>query len=194
MSHKICAIFDLDDTLTECQWRSHLLEPLPGEKKKNWPAFFAACAQDPANERMVEIALGFAKADIHLIVLTGRQETYREMSMGWLTDRGLNPVISEFRPDNSFKPDHALKKAWIERLQAQGYEIVAAFDDRGPNVEVFRELGILSANALDKDEVEAVAAEGLALAEARLAAFNARGTPAKAPAPKGLAAFQRSPG
>lgn len=186
--HKICAIFDLDDTLAQTAWRSDLLAPLEGERKKNWPAFFSACARDPENERMVEIARAYRDAGIHLIVFTGRQELYKEMSLEWLAERGLSPRKSRFRRNESFQKDHVLKDQWAAQLIADGFEVVASFEDREANVEVFRKHGILTANALIAEEVEAVAAEGLLDAHARIALFNKLqqpqpASPSSAPAP-----------
>lgn len=130
----------------------------------------------------MRLAKDFVAAGALLIVLTGRQEKYRAMSELWLAQRELVPHLSQFRPDNSFKPDHALKDAWAAQLQEQGYEIIAAFDDRDHNVEAFRSRGIPTANALDDEQVERVAADGMALLKAWLGLHAARAAPS-APAP-----------
>lgn len=173
MSHKIAAIFDLDDTLFHTQWRSHLLEPAPGTTRKNWPAFFEACKDDPINAEIAQIARDFAAAGAEIIVCSGRTEDYQDISLSRLAEEQIVPSATFFRKKEFFAKDHVLKNQWVERLKKQGYTFVASFDDRDHNVEVFRAHGIPTANALNMEEVRSIAKEGLSLLECKLAAIKA---------------------
>ncbi len=129
------AIFDLDNTLTNAHWRSHLAE------SKQWDAFFNACDGDTLNQEMAE-KLRWHKAQGHQIhFLTGRKESTRAKTIAWLEKHSINYDLLLMRPDGVFSKDYEIKQAMLDFSK---YAYTHAYDDMEHNVTMFQANGIPS--------------------------------------------------
>ena len=135
-------IFDMDDTLTHAEWRSHLLTPKPGERKKDWASFFSACDQDPPNQNMLQYAAAITNAGGKIVIFTGRPRTYEEKTKQWLIQHGVQVELIKMREPFDFKPSAVMKLRWLHELQKKGFSVVGAFDDELKNIDAFNNEGI----------------------------------------------------
>lgn len=122
------AIFDLDNTLTNAYWRSHLAET------KRWDNFFNACDGDTLNTEIAAL-LKQHQAEGHQIhFLTGRKESTRTKTVDWLENHGITYDLLLMRPDGSFIKDFELKQ---QMLDLSKYDYIHAYDDMAHNVAMF---------------------------------------------------------
>lgn len=137
---KRCWIFDIDGTLADCTHRKHHIEKEP----KDWEAFFAACPDDKIIEHVVEIFEAILWHDNAAIVfVSGRSDDYYELTKTWLEDNlAIEPIILYMRKTGDHRPDHEVKLELLAQLRADGFDPIAAFDDRNSVVRMWREAGI----------------------------------------------------
>ena len=111
-------MFDIDGVVADVRHRLHLLERRP----KDWPAFFAAAAEDPGLEEGITRAL--AAAERHeLVWLTGRPSSLRAVTRRWLADHGLPVTELIMRSQRDFRPAPVLKLAELAKLRPRQIEV-----------------------------------------------------------------------
>ena len=134
-------IFDLDGTLTD---NRHRLPLIQGVDEPDWDAYTAACVDDTPRWDTCEIYTTLSQhcpADLLIAILTGRLETARQDTLNWFRYHQLPlPAYLLMRPEGDYRPSTALKQDLL--LQLPNIEIIAAFDDRIGDVEMFRSEGI----------------------------------------------------
>lgn len=126
-------IVDLDGTLADCNHRIHLAQA------KEWDQFNGLCSKDPVHQDVAEAiwALGHY---YHIILLTGRSEKWRHMTIEWLIDNELQFFDElRMRPEGDWRSDFDVKLSLIEDVKDR---ILFALDDRDKVVEAFRNAGI----------------------------------------------------
>lgn len=139
---KEAVILDFDGCLCDDSTIVHLVDPdhpqYPGVKDLD--AFHAASVWCPPNTDVVAWAEQHSDEGRALILVTGRMERNRAITVGWL--EGLL-VIDEvhMRPEGDFRRAHLFKREVVERLREK-YQIVAAADDDPEIVEMYRAEGI----------------------------------------------------
>ena len=111
-------MFDIDGVVADVRHRLHLVEKRP----KDWPAFFAAAADDPALEEGIHRVLA-ADADFEIVWLTGRPNSLRAVTRRWLADQGLPGTDLIMRSQHDFRPAPVLKLAELNKLQARQVEL-----------------------------------------------------------------------
>ena len=72
-------LFDLDGTLGLIQHRGHFIQG----KRRNWRAFFAACADDVPNQPVIE-TLRVHAARHRIWITSGRSDEVRAETEAWL--------------------------------------------------------------------------------------------------------------
>lgn len=142
-----CYIFDLDGTLFDISHRKHHIE---GEKK-DWRAFFAGCKDDKPIQHMVDLCITLSKT--HLILFaSGRSTECRHQTILSMREAGLTVVNNLYmRQEGDHRPDEVLKKEILERIIAEGYRPIMAFDDRDKVVKMWRENGVPCAQVAEGD-------------------------------------------
>jgi uncharacterized HAD superfamily protein len=128
------AVFDIDGVVADVRHRLHLLEKRP----KDWPAFFAAAADDPGLQQGINRVLA-AVADHELVWLTGRPKSLRAVTRRWLADHGLPGAELIMRSERDFRPAPVLKLAELQRLRPR--EIALFLDDDPAVIAVAAEAG-----------------------------------------------------
>ncbi len=106
------AVFDIDGVVADVRHRLHLVEKRP----KDWPAFFAAAADDPALDAGIARVLA-AAAEHELVWLTGRPSSLRAVTARWLADHRLPAAELIMRGGRDFRPAPVLKLEELERLR-----------------------------------------------------------------------------
>ena len=132
---------DLDDTLADARWRSELWG--------NWDAFYAKSIEDKQIEPMCNM-VRFLSSSFKVIILTAREERYREITQKWLDKNGIWVHSMIMRPNDTdhvsspvLKPmlaERHLGKCWKQRVDL-------VIDDREDVLTAFRSLGIMTLQA-----------------------------------------------
>jgi len=150
-------ILDLDGTICDDRHRRHFIPP------KMWTEYHALIPMDEPHMPTVRMAQGFTttfRTAGHILIVTGRPERYRQVTMEWLT-KHTPLLLSEtdtilMRPDDDFRQAPEVKvdllKRWaatehdlpIEKLT--GKEPWAAIDDHEGVCDAYAALGITTFN------------------------------------------------
>jgi hypothetical protein len=125
----------------------HRWDHLRGEKK-DWDQFFAKQHLDEPYQAVLDVfhALAFDRADDAFIVVTGRDERFRDVSLEWL-NRHIQfnfPTQDLYmRPGGNREDDDVLKvkiiKNWLQHHP--NYKVGAIFEDRHRIIDAFRAEG-----------------------------------------------------
>ena len=136
-------VFDIDNTLANVHHRwDHLRNG-----KKEWDEFFSKQHLDEPYQPVLDVlhALANDRLGDEIIVVTGRDERFREVSLEWL-NRHVEWFANEnlfMRPGGNREDDDVLKvkiiKTWLQRHP--NYTVGAIFDDRHRIIDAFRAEG-----------------------------------------------------
>lgn len=145
---KSLLILDLDGTLFDSSHREHLA------RAKQWEAFHAAGGHDPVAWNVVEaVRLLLSQGTLYPILITGRNEWYREATEAQMAKLPFNVDAVLMRPDGDMTSDADLKPRLLcEYLFGEGYTpeqeahaariTLLALDDRDRVVSAWRRFGI----------------------------------------------------
>jgi phosphoglycolate phosphatase-like HAD superfamily hydrolase len=149
------AVFDVDGVLADVRHRLHHVERRP----KDWPAFFAAMGDDGPLDVGIALAHDQAASGHAIVYLTGRNESYRRLTLDWMRRHGLPDGRLVMRRDDDRRPARQFKPQALRRLAREG-TVVAVVDDDPAVVEVLRRDGwpVLLATWMtsDRDEQQAL--------------------------------------
>ena len=143
------AVFDIDGVLADVRHRLHHVE----RKPKDWDSFFASMDDDTPLEDGVALAQRNADEGHRIAYLTGRNESYRELTLAWLRRHGLPDGRLVMRRNDDRRPARVFKPQALSRLAREG-EIVVVVDDDRAVVDVLRHEGwpVLLADWMHADE------------------------------------------
>lgn len=133
-----CWIFDMDGTLANSDHRKKWVM----QKPKNWPAWNAGMAHDPPHNDIVQFARIADEKGIAVVICSGREDVYREVTENWLKKHNVPFVKTYMRKKKDYRDDSIVKKELLEDIRADGYNPILAFDDRDRVVKAWRECGI----------------------------------------------------
>lgn len=133
-------IVDLDGTLSDSSHREHLA------RAKEWDAFHSLLGEDKVHQEVAMLVreLSFSH---QVILLTGRNEEFKLLTLEWLEVQGLSGFVDDLlmRPNGNWEPDHELKPKLLDSwLEANGHshnDIWFILEDRDKVVEAWRNLG-----------------------------------------------------
>lgn len=132
-----CYLFDIDGTLADLTHRLHHIQKQP----KDWDAFFEACQADVPISHVLDLVAQLSNTT-HVVFVSGRSDRVRNATEAWLRKQGLNDHPLYMRKDGDHRPDYQVKAGLLERIRADGWEPIMAFDDRDQVVEMWRAKGI----------------------------------------------------
>ncbi len=147
-------LFDIDGTLADCEHRRiHL---------PNWGKFFGEMHLDPVIEPVAWLAemLHFAATDVHMadskqafavLVVTARPADYREVTIDWLNEKGIQYHDIYFRPKGDYREDSIVKGEILQQIIDDGYEPFLVIDDRPQVVKMWREFGLTCLQCADEE-------------------------------------------
>lgn len=142
-----CYIFDIDGTIADL---SHRLPHIQNEPK-DWDAFFGACLGDTPIDHICELVRTLRDADQPIVLVSGRSDQCREHTEIWLAWQGLDGLPLYMRREGDRRPDHLVKADLLDKLRADGFQPIMAFDDRNQVVEMWRAAGIPCAQVAPGD-------------------------------------------
>lgn len=139
-----CYLFDIDGTLADLTHRLHHIQKHP----KDWDSFFDECANDAPIAHVLDLASALSNSTT-LVFVSGRSDRARKATEAWLVKQGLKDYPLYMRKDGDHRPDHQVKGELLERIRADGWEPIMAFDDRNQVVQMWRAKGIPCAQVAD---------------------------------------------
>jgi phosphoglycolate phosphatase-like HAD superfamily hydrolase len=131
-------VFDIDGTLADVGHRLHLIAARP----KNWPAFFDAMADDPPIPEIIAVVRALAAAGHRILLLSGRPDSHRAVTQAWLARHDVPWRALAMRRAGDRRPDDIVKPELLDRLRAEGWAPVLAFEDRARVTRALRERGL----------------------------------------------------
>ena len=126
------AVFDVDGVLADVTHRRHFIEG-----RRNWPAFFAAAADDTPLATGIELARAAGERGLDLVYLSGRPEHLRAVTVEWLRDHDVPDGQLLLRPQRDRSPATDLKLRLLRRLTTTR-RIVFFVDDDTDVVDAVR--------------------------------------------------------
>lgn len=156
-------IFDIDGTLANGQHRLHHLgwtfspgggssTPPPDGFVKNWPAYFAAAGGDSLILPVAKILCSLHRAAYATcIYCTSRDETAIPLTREWLLRHRLPDLDIYYRCAGDRRHDDIVKLELFKEIEADGYEILAAFEDRRRVAIALRKAGYVVAHVAEGD-------------------------------------------
>lgn len=133
-------IFDIDGTLANTQHRTHLLPNNGG----SWQQFFEAQSNDPLIEPVGYLLKTLAEKHT-IICVSGRPDTYREMTREWLALHNLPVELLLMRRKTDKRPDNEVKRDIYTKTIKPYFNVKMIFDDRDMVVKMWREIGLVCA-------------------------------------------------
>jgi hypothetical protein len=132
-----CVIFDIDGTIADNSARVHFING----KNKDWDTYNKQAYADKPMHLMLN-QLDIIGLIMPIVLLTGRVDSTRKMTIEWLRENGVSYGITAnpkklmkksmclvMRNDNNHLENHVYKSNEIYKLKAAGINPVLAFDD-----------------------------------------------------------------
>jgi hypothetical protein len=144
-------LIDIDGTVADCQHRM----PYIATKPKNYNAFYKACSFDAPMPAMAALIASLDAAGHRCVFCTGRPEKIRVDTVLWLIGhvfsgkRTSEQITLYMRADEDFRQDTLVKSELLNRIIADGYRPIMAFDDRPRVCDMWKERGLLVARIGD---------------------------------------------
>ncbi len=130
-------LVDMDGTLADCEHRRHYVR---STRTKNWPAFFAACDQDPPMPHVREWVNALAE-DHCICIVSGRPTDLCGIKTEeWLARHGVRYDHLFMRDRGDSRPDTQIKGEILDRLPAE--QVALVIDDRQSVVDMWRQRGL----------------------------------------------------
>jgi hypothetical protein len=137
MRYIIC---DLDGTLANVD---HRREYFP-DGKLNWKKFHSEIINDSVN-KWCELILNkfFFDKDLEIILLSGRSEDYRDVTLEWLKKHNINYHYLFMRKSKDNRKDSIVKEELYEECKKRFTgEVLFVIDDRQQVVDMWRKKGL----------------------------------------------------
>ena len=125
-----CWIVDVDGTLALLDGRD--------------PYETVALGNDLPNQPVIQVvrALAYHPDVDAIVVVSGRQERSRKVTLDWLEDHGIPFNELHMRPTGDNRPDQMIKEEILDVQLLPRYEVVGVLDDRQKVVDMWRRNGL----------------------------------------------------
>lgn len=135
---KRAAIIDLDNCISDDQWRLKYIEMHHEQPNDRYWEYHERCIGDVYLNRHIIDQL----SETHcLLIFTSRPETVRFKTESWLNAARITYDLLYMRPIADHSPSVELKRQMLARLPAD-YQVEVAIDDRQDVLEMYRQQGI----------------------------------------------------
>lgn len=135
-------IYDMDGTLTRVESIRHFVQP-DERGRRNFDMFHRSSLFCPPNQEVLEMAHDTTKNNLKNVIVTARQERYREVTELWLNKHGVEFDNLYMRPNSDMRRDDLVKADILKEI-LKDYDIVHAVDDRPEVIKVWESAGILT--------------------------------------------------
>jgi len=128
-------ICDIDGTLADIAHRVKYVDgSLSG--KKDWKAFFGCMDKDTVRE-YVKVLVNETYKGFPIVIVTGRPESYRQVTEDWLKKNGIIYEVLLMRPANDHRPDDIIKQEILD-IYLEKDKVEMVIDDRKIVVTMWR--------------------------------------------------------
>lgn len=142
-TRKKALIIDIDGTLANVDHRLHFIRGKEREEKgKDWHGFHSACDKDEPHYWCVELIELYKKASFGIVLLTGRGEEYREVTLKWLKEHDISFDELFMRPKSARVEDSEVKKEIYQQEIEPHYDVRFVVEDRSSVVAMWRDVGL----------------------------------------------------
>lgn len=131
-------IYDLDGCLCDTSSIQHLIEG----KDRDFHAFHAAAAGCPPIERVAQAARDDRAAGRAVVVVSSREFIWRDQAIDWLTRNNIGYDGMYLRIVGDYRKDTIVKGEIWQHLIDDGFQPVAAWDDKQSVLDVWAEHGV----------------------------------------------------
>ena len=131
-------IADLDGTLCDV---SSILHHVEGEER-DYAAFHAASADCPPHSAVVEAVRSAHDAGQAVLVVTGREFVWRDLSLDWLVAHEIPCDELVMRIVGDYRPDDVIKAEMLDQLEADGWNVTEAWEDSDDIIALWESRGI----------------------------------------------------
>jgi phosphoglycolate phosphatase-like HAD superfamily hydrolase len=131
-------VFDIDGTLSNLHHRRHLVEAKP----KDWKAFNDGMALDEPHDDVTDLLLLFKSKDYKIVLCTGRDADYRQVTETWLNKHGIPFDAIYMRTAKDRRDDSIIKVELLAEIRRDFGEPWLWFDDRNRVVDAVRAAGV----------------------------------------------------
>jgi FMN phosphatase YigB (HAD superfamily) len=136
---KPTVLFDIDGTLAKIDHRRIFVT----NGKSDWASFNARMGDDTPNHPIVSLYTALWNSENYeLILVSGRQEDFRELTERWLVWNEIPFSRLLMRPFKDYRSDVIIKREMLNQLKEEGHEILFTVDDRKQVVDMWRQMGI----------------------------------------------------
>ncbi len=130
-------VFDIDGVLSDATSRRHFIE----RGRRDWPAFFEACGDDPIIEEIARL-IELLDPALSVVLLTGRPLRVRPQTLAWLDRYGLRWDLLVMRDRGDYAQVTEFKCGVVDDLRAHGFDLRLAMEDDPSNHAMFVDEGI----------------------------------------------------
>jgi hypothetical protein len=132
-------VFDIDGTIAN---NNHRRPHLIGEKK-DWKSYNATMIKDGLIRDVADLMFELS-ANHDIILCTGREEVYRNVTVAWLRNYNLTRCIVDvfMRPEKDYRSDAIVKVELLNIITELYGKPWLWFDDRQQVVDAIRAEGI----------------------------------------------------
>ena len=138
-------IVDIDGTLANCDARRKAAMKKNG--KLDWSIFPVGMENDPVNEWCRDIIEKY-KMDTSIILVSGRSDNYREVTVDWLEDFSYYDYLY-MRKTGDYRQDTIVKQEIYDEYIKGKYDILFCIDDRKSVVDMWRANGLVCLQCAD---------------------------------------------
>lgn len=107
------------------------------------PYDFEKCESDLLNDTIRLILSKFINDYTYLILVSGREDKYREHTMRWLKLADIRPGALYMRKTGDMRQDTIIKKEIYDEYIKNKYNVLFVLDDRDRVVKMWREQGLV---------------------------------------------------
>jgi FMN phosphatase YigB (HAD superfamily) len=125
---------DLDDTLADISHRRHFYE------SKQWDKYNSLIPLDTPIINSIEF-VNSLYGSFYIIILTGRYECYREVTLSWLITNNVKFDELIMKPNDDERSSYYFKTEWIK---INNDKLLAVFDDRDDIIEFCKNLNLIT--------------------------------------------------
>jgi predicted kinase/phosphoglycolate phosphatase-like HAD superfamily hydrolase len=136
-SRQTTIAFDADGTLVDVSALTHLVRG----SYRDFDRFHRSSLWSPPNQEVVDLAKEAADRGFKVIVVTAREELYRDVTQSWMDKHGVPYENIFMRGMGDRRPDHIAKRQMFEEINKH-YDVVHFVDDRHDIAEVWRSHGV----------------------------------------------------
>jgi hypothetical protein len=130
-------LVDIDHTIANAFWRDSMIGT------ETWDVYHENSKYDKPFKNVVNLINSLANSGYDMMGITGRNEKYRQLTVGWLVQNKVDLDEILMRPDNDFTKNGELKVKLIkERFKDNFKDIHFLIDDNEDAILAFMALGI----------------------------------------------------